>query len=66
MTPEHIKPVWYFTPYYAMLRVSRPHKLRGVMVMFAAIAVLFLVPWLDKSPVKSLPLPRQAVEGDAR
>src|SRR5688572_24937034 len=52
VTPEHIKPVWYYTPYYAMLRVI-PHKLSGVIVMFAAIAVLFLVPWLDKSPVKS-------------
>ena len=61
VTPEHIKPVWYFTPYYAMLRVIVPHKLSGVMVMFGAIAVLFLVPWLDRSPVKSLPLPRHAV-----
>ena len=52
VTPEHIKPVWYYTPYYAMLRVI-PHKLSGVIVMFAAIAVLFLVPWLDKSPVRS-------------
>ena len=56
VTPEHIKPVWYFTPYYAMLRVVPSFfaiKLWGVLVMFAAIAVLFLVPWLDKSPVKS-------------
>lgn len=55
-TPEHIKPVWYFTPYYAMLRVIPSFfaiKLWGVLVMFGAIAVLFLVPWLDKSPVKS-------------
>ena len=52
MTPEHIKPVWYYTPYYAMLRVI-PHKLSGVIVMFAAIAVLFVVPWLDRSKVKS-------------
>ena len=52
VTPEHIKPVWYYTPYYAMLRVI-PHKLSGVIVMFSAIAVLFLVPWLDRSPVKS-------------
>ncbi len=52
VTPEHIKPVWYYTPYYAMLRVV-PHKLSGVLVMFGAIAVLFLVPWLDRSPVKS-------------
>ncbi len=53
VTPPHIKPVWYFTPYYAMLRVV-PDKLLGVIVMFAAIAVLFLVPWLDKSKVKSI------------
>ncbi|MEO6064405.1 MAG: cytochrome bc complex cytochrome b subunit [Lysobacterales bacterium] len=52
VTPEHIKPVWYYTPYYAMLRVV-PHKLSGVLVMFGAIAVLFMVPWLDRSPVKS-------------
>ena len=52
VTPEHIKPVWYYTPYYAMLRVV-PHKLSGVLVMFGAIAVLFLMPWLDRSPVRS-------------
>jgi ubiquinol-cytochrome c reductase cytochrome b subunit len=52
VTPEHIKPVWYYTPYYAMLRVI-PHKLSGVLVMFGAIAVLFLVPWLDRAKVKS-------------
>ncbi|MCY7353829.1 MAG: cytochrome bc complex cytochrome b subunit [Lysobacter sp.] len=52
VTPEHIKPVWYYTPYYAMLRVI-PHKLSGVIVMFSAIAVLFMVPWLDRSKVKS-------------
>ena len=56
VTPEHIKPVWYYTPYYAMLRVVPSFfgiKLWGVLVMFGAIAVLFLVPWLDKSRVKS-------------
>ncbi|MGH8028112.1 MAG: cytochrome b, partial [Pseudoxanthomonas sp.] len=53
VTPEHIKPVWYYTPYYAMLRVI-PHKLSGVLVMFSAIAILFLVPWLDKAKVKSV------------
>ncbi|HJS34767.1 MAG TPA: cytochrome bc complex cytochrome b subunit, partial [Pseudoxanthomonas sp.] len=52
VTPEHIKPVWYYTPYYAMLRVI-PHKLSGVLVMFGAIAILFLVPWLDRAKVKS-------------
>lgn len=56
VTPSHIKPVWYFTPYYAMLRVVPSFfgiKLWGVLVMFGAIVCLFLVPWLDKSPVKS-------------
>ena len=53
VTPAHIKPVWYFTPYYAMLRVV-PDKLGGVIVMFAAIAVLFAVPWLDKAKVRSI------------
>ncbi|RYH00271.1 MAG: cytochrome b, partial [Alphaproteobacteria bacterium] len=53
VTPAHIKPVWYYTPYYAMLRVI-PHKLSGVIVMFAAIAILFLVPWLDKAKAKSV------------
>ena len=56
VTPLHIKPVWYFTPYYAMLRVVPSFlgiKLWGVLVMFGAIVLLFLVPWLDKSKVKS-------------
>ncbi|MCD9045873.1 MULTISPECIES: cytochrome bc complex cytochrome b subunit [unclassified Luteimonas] len=52
VTPEHIKPVWYYTPYYAMLRVV-PDKLAGVLVMFGAIAILFFVPWLDRARVKS-------------
>ena len=56
VTPTHIKPVWYFTPYYAMLRVVPSFfgiKLWGVLVMFGAIVLLFLLPWLDRSPVKS-------------
>ncbi len=52
VTPAHIKPVWYYTPYYAMLRVV-PDKLGGVIVMFSAIAILFLVPWLDRAKVRS-------------
>jgi ubiquinol-cytochrome c reductase cytochrome b subunit len=52
-TPEHIAPVWYFTPYYAILRAV-PDKLGGVIAMGAAIVVLFLLPWLDRSPVKSI------------
>jgi ubiquinol-cytochrome c reductase cytochrome b subunit len=50
VTPEHIKPVWYFTPYYAMLRAV-PDKLLGVMTMGGAVMILFLLPWLDRSPV---------------
>ena len=53
VTPEHIKPVWYFTPYYAMLRAV-PDKLFGVIVMGGAVMILFLLPWLDKSPVRSI------------
>ncbi len=53
VTPSHIKPVWYFTPFYAMLRAV-PDKLFGVLVMFAAVGILFVVPWLDRSPVKSI------------
>lgn len=52
-TPAHIAPVWYFTPFYAMLRAV-PSKFGGVIVMGAAIAVLFVLPWLDRTPTKSI------------
>jgi ubiquinol-cytochrome c reductase cytochrome b subunit len=52
-TPEHIAPVWYFTPYYAILRAV-PDKFLGVVGMGAAIVVFFFLPWLDRSPVKSI------------
>ena len=52
-TPEHIVPLWYFTPFYAILRAV-PDKFMGVMAMGAAIAVLFVLPWLDRSAVKSI------------
>jgi len=52
-TPEHIAPLWYFTPFYAILRAI-PDKFLGVLAMGASIAVLFLLPWLDRSPVKSI------------
>ncbi len=52
-TPEHIAPLWYFTPFYAILRAV-PDKFLGVMAMGASIAVLFVLPWLDRSPVKSI------------
>jgi len=51
-TPAHIAPVWYFGSFYAILRAV-PDKLLGVIAMGAAIAILFVLPWLDRSPVKS-------------
>jgi ubiquinol-cytochrome c reductase cytochrome b subunit len=52
VTPEHIVPEWYFLPFYAILRAV-PDKLGGVIAMFGAIAVLFILPWLDTSRVRS-------------
>ena len=52
-TPAHIAPVWYYTPFYAILRAV-PDKLLGVIMMGLSIVVLFLLPWLDRSPVKSI------------
>ena len=52
-TPEHIAPVWYFTPFYAILRAI-PDKLMGVVAMGFAIAILFVLPWLDRSPARSM------------
>jgi ubiquinol-cytochrome c reductase cytochrome b subunit len=53
VTPEHIQPVWYFTPFYAMLRAV-PDKLVGAMTMGAAVLLPMLLPWLDRSRVKSI------------
>ncbi len=52
-TPTHIAPVWYMTPYYAMLRAI-PDKLSGVCTMGASIVVWFFLPWLDRSHVRSI------------
>jgi ubiquinol-cytochrome c reductase cytochrome b/c1 subunit len=52
VTPPHIVPEWYFLPFYAILRAI-PSKLGGVLLMFSALVVLFFVPWLDTSRVKS-------------
>jgi len=57
-TPPHIVPEWYFLPFYAMLRsvpdiLFIPAKLAGVTAMFGSIFLLFLLPWLDTSPVRS-------------
>jgi len=56
-TPVHIAPVWYFTPFYAMLRAVPSFagtQVWGVLVMGAALVILFFLPWLDRSPVKSI------------
>jgi len=59
-TPDHIAPVWYFTPYYAILRAVTidigplSAKFLGVILMGAAVVILFFLPWLDRSPVKSI------------
>ncbi|MEN8166221.1 MAG: cytochrome b N-terminal domain-containing protein [Pseudomonadota bacterium] len=56
-TPEHIAPVWYFTPFYAILRAVPSiagSAFPGVVAMFASILIMFFLPWLDRSPVKSI------------
>ena len=52
-TPEHIAPVWYFTPYYAILRAV-PDKLGGALLMGAAVLLPLFLPWLDKARVRSI------------
>jgi len=52
-TPEHIAPAWYFTPYYAILRAVPDQRLGALLLLLAVVAFLFL-PWLDRSPVKSM------------
>ncbi|MDP6437584.1 MAG: cytochrome bc complex cytochrome b subunit [Gammaproteobacteria bacterium] len=59
-TPEHIAPVWYYTPYYAMLRavtlnfLGLDAKFWGLVILAGAIVIVFFLPWLDRSPVKSM------------
>ncbi|MGC2518752.1 MAG: cytochrome bc complex cytochrome b subunit [Burkholderiales bacterium] len=56
-TPQHIAPVWYFTPYYSVLRAVPPmfnSQFPGVLAMGIATLILFFLPWLDRSPVKSI------------
>jgi ubiquinol-cytochrome c reductase cytochrome b subunit len=56
-TPEHIAPVWYFTPFYSILRAIPPlfnSQFPGVLAMGVATLILFFLPWLDRSPVKSI------------
>ncbi len=52
-TPPHIEPLWYFTPYYAILRAV-PDKFLGVVAMGASVVIMFFLPWLDRSKVKSI------------
>jgi ubiquinol-cytochrome c reductase cytochrome b subunit len=52
-TPEHIAPVWYFTPFYAILRAV-PDKLLGVVLMGSAVLLFIFLPWLDRCAVKSI------------
>ena len=56
-TPPHIAPVWYFTPFYSILRAVPPmfhSQFPGVLAMGVATLIFFLLPWLDRSPVKSI------------
>ena len=52
-TPEHIAPVWYFTPFYTVLRAVTLAPFAGTLAMFGAIVMLFLLPWIDRNPIKS-------------
>jgi ubiquinol-cytochrome c reductase cytochrome b subunit len=52
-TPEHIAPVWYFTPYYAILRAVPDQRMGALLMLLAVVSFLFM-PWLDRSPVKSM------------
>ncbi|MFC5438061.1 cytochrome bc complex cytochrome b subunit [Rhodanobacter umsongensis] len=57
VTPSHIKPVWYFTPFYAIVRMIPSFlgsAVWGVIAMFGSIAVLFALPWFDRGKVKSI------------
>ena len=53
VTPAHIVPEWYFLPFYAILRAV-PDKLTGVLCMFGAVGMLFVLPWIDRSPTRSM------------
>lgn len=53
LTPEHISPLWYFTPFYTVLRAI-PDPWYGVLAMTASIVILFFLPWIDRNPIKSI------------
>jgi ubiquinol-cytochrome c reductase cytochrome b subunit len=52
-TPEHIAPVWYFTPFYTVLRAV-PDPFFGVVAMGLAVGILFVLPWIDRNPIRSV------------
>lgn len=52
-TPEHIAPVWYFTPFYTMLRAV-PDPFLGVVAMGGGVVILMFLPWIDNNPIKSI------------
>ena len=64
-TPPHIAPVWYFTPFYAILRAV-PHQVLGVVLMGVAVVVFFFLPWLDRGKVKSIRYRGWHLQGCAR
>lgn len=53
VTPEHIAPVWYFTPFYSILRAI-PDPQLGALAMLISILILFFLPWIDRNPIKSI------------
>ncbi|MFY7698583.1 MAG: cytochrome b [Legionella sp.] len=53
ITPEHIVPVWYMAPFYSILRTV-PHKLSGIFLMGMAVIIVIFLPWIDRSPVRSI------------
>lgn len=53
VTPSHITPMWYMAPFYSILRAI-PNKTGGIFATSASIAILFIIPWLDRSPIKSI------------
>lgn len=53
LTPSHIRPLWYLAPFYSVLCVI-PNKLLGILIMGGGLFILFLLPWLDRNPVRSI------------
>ena len=53
VTPDHIAPLWYFTPFYSILRAI-PDTGGGAFAMLLALGILFFLPWIDQNPIKSI------------